>query len=496
MASSSILLLLFLSISFAIFSLLAAEQQKQPIVLRLEHSLSKAEYTSPHHLLKSSSTRSAARHRRHTRGQVSLPLSPGSDYTLSFSLGSNPPQTLSVYMDTGSDVVWFPCSPFECILCDGKYKPGTLSPLNVSSSTLVPCKSRACSAAHSSLPSSDLCAMANCPLVLIETSDCAKFSCPPFYYAYGDGSLIARLHRESLTMASDSGSPLILNNFTFGCAHSALGEPIGVAGFGRGFLSLPAQLANLSPELGNQFSYCLNSHSFDANKIRQPSPLILGRAAVDDQKQRNLGTNNDGKVVYTPMLDNPKYPYFYSVGLEAVTVGVRRIPAPEELKRVDRHGNGGMVVDSGTTFTMLPPELFNSVVTELDRRVSRFFKRASQLEERTGMSPCYNMDNVGNASLLVPSLALHFVGNSSVVLPRRNYFYEFLDGGDRVGKGRKVGCLMLMNGGDEAENGGGPGATLGNYQQQGFEVVYDLEKRRVGFARRTCASLWDGLNHR
>ncbi|KAJ6308721.1 hypothetical protein OIU76_018326 [Salix suchowensis] len=95
----------------------------------------------------------------------------------------------------------------------------------------------------------------------------------------------------------------------------------------------------------------------------------------------------------------------------------------------------------------------------------------------------------------VPSVVLHFVGNrSSVVLPRRNYFYEFLDGGDGKGKKRKVGCLMLMNGGDAAELSGGPGATLGNYQQQGFEVVYDLENRRVGFARRECASLWETLN--
>jgi hypothetical protein len=51
----------------------------------------------------------------------------------------------------------------------------------------------------------------------------------------------------------------------------------------------------------------------------------------------------------------------------------------------------------------------------------------------------------------VPRVVLHFVGNgSSVVLPRRNYFYEFLDGGHGKGKKRKVGCLMLMNGGDEA----------------------------------------------
>ncbi|WRX17440.1 Xylanase inhibitor [Theobroma cacao] len=455
------------------------------VLLPLTHSLSKTQFTTPHHLLKTTSARSAARfhQRNHRHKQVSLPLSPGSDYTLSFTLGSPSSPTISLYLDTGSDLVWLPCSPFECILCESK--PPLSPPLNLSSSaTAVPCKSSACSAAHSSLPSSDLCAIARCPLDSIETSDCNSFPCPPFYYAYGDGSLIARLFKDSLTLPNS----LSIQNFTFGCAHTALGEPVGVAGFGFGRLSLPAQLSSVSPQLGNRFSYCLVSHSFDSDKVGRPSPLILGR---HEEKEKQFG-NENVEFVYTDMLSNPKHPYFYSVGLEGISVGKRNIPAPENLKRVDRRGSGGMVVDSGTTFTMLPASLYDSVVTEFDHRVGRVYERASEVEETTGMSPCYYYDKVAK----VPVISLHFVGNgSSVVLPRRNYFYEFLDGGDGVRKKRNVGCLMLMNGGDEKELIGGPGATLGNYQQQGFEVVYDLEKRKVGFARRKCSSLWDNLKN-
>lgn len=194
------------------------------------------------------------------------------------------------------------------------------------------------------------------------------------------------------------------------------------------------------------------------------------------------------------MLDNPKHPYFYSVGLAGISVGKENVPAPEFLRGVDGTGNGGMVVDSGTTFTMLPARFYNSLVAEFDHRVGRVHERASGVEGETGLSPCYYYTEV----IQIPSLTMHFVGinKSGVVLPRRNYFYEFLDGGDGSGRRRNVGCLMLMNGGDEKELTGGPGATLGNYQQQGFEVVYDLEKRRVGFARRQCASLWDSLNQR
>lgn len=267
-----------------------------------------------------------------------------------------------------------------------------------------------------------------------------------------------------------------------------------MAGFGRGLLSLPAQLSTTSPNLASQFSYCLVSHSFDQDRVRRPSPLILGPY---DQKQKRLGDAGVGgesvEYVYTSMLDNPKHPYFYSIGLAGVSVGKRVFPAPGTLKRVDENGNGGIVVDSGTTFTMLPQRFYNSLVAEFDRRVGRVHKRATQIEEQTGLGPCYYYDKV----VEVPGVALHFVGNkSSVALPRRNYFYEFVDGGDGAGRNRKVGCWMLMNGGDEAENSGGPGGVLGNYQQQGFEVVYDLEKHRVGFAKRQCGLLWDSLNQR
>ncbi|KAI4315267.1 hypothetical protein L6164_028096 [Bauhinia variegata] len=140
---------------------------------------------------------------------------------------------------------------------------------------------------------------------------------------------------------------------------------------------------------------------------------------------------------------------------------------------------------------MLPASLYNSVVAEFDRRVGGIHERASEIEDKTGLGPCYYADK----AVQVPTVTVHFVGNdSNVVLPSKNYFYEFFDGGDGRRKKTRVGCLMLMNGGDEAELTGGPGATLGNYQQQGFEVVYDLERKRVGFARRQCASLWDRLN--
>ncbi|KAJ1272027.1 hypothetical protein BS78_06G171600 [Paspalum vaginatum] len=485
---------------FVALLVLALQHQCRGLLLPLTNTLSSlhgANDTTPvHHLLRSSSLRSAARHRRHRarrnvqppggsgHRQLSLPLSPGSDYTLSLSVGpASAAAPVSLFLDTGSDLVWFPCAPFTCMLCEGKPTPGGRSgppPPPPPDSRRVPCSSPLCSAAHASAPPSDLCAAARCPLDDIETGSCGA-PCPPLYYAYGDGSLVAQLRRGRVGLAAS----VAVDNFTFACAHTALGEPVGVAGFGRGPLSLPAQL---SPQLSGRFSYCLVAHSFRANRLVRPSPLILGRSP--DSGAAGAAETTDG-FVYTPLLHNPRHPYFYSVALEAVSVGATRVQALPELARVDRAGDGGMVVDSGTTFTMLPNETHERVAEAFARAMAAAgFARAERAEEQTGLAPCYRY---AAADRGVPPLALHFRGGATVALPRRNYFMGFES--DEAGGGKRidVGCLMLMNGG---EVGDGPAGTLGNFQQQGFEVVYDVDAGRVGFARRRCTDLWDSLSRR
>nr|GEU74150.1 probable aspartyl protease At4g16563 [Tanacetum cinerariifolium] len=206
---------------------------------------------------------------------------------------------------------------------------------------------------------------------------------------------------------------------------------------------------------------------------RQPSPLILGRRVDPPVKVSKVKqVSQPQPFAYTPMLENTKHPYYYYVGLEAVTVGKYRITAPLNMSTIDGKGNGGMVVDSSTTYSMLPEELYNSVVGEFGRLVKSSYKRAQEVEDKTGLSPCYYTDQpVGDTGIKkvkkvsVPQLVSHFGGNSSVVMPKKNYFYEFTDG-KKVK--RNVGCMTLMNAG-YFPGSGGPAGLLGNTSNKGWK---------------------------
>ncbi|WJX89076.1 hypothetical protein P8452_71098 [Trifolium repens] len=130
--ASPLLLLLLITLSIS-------HPSSQMILLPLTHSLSKTHFNTTHHLLKSTTTRSTSRFHHHYKNhhQLSLPLSPGTDYTLSFNFGPHS-QPITLYMDTGSDLVWFSCTPFNCILCELKPNPPSSSsspPTNISHST-------------------------------------------------------------------------------------------------------------------------------------------------------------------------------------------------------------------------------------------------------------------------------------------------------------------------------------------------------------------------
>ncbi|KAK6118293.1 hypothetical protein DH2020_047966 [Rehmannia glutinosa] len=354
-------------------------------------------------------------------------------YIISLNLGT-PPQLIQVYLDTGSDLTWVPCGnlSFDCIDCDdyrNNKLTATFSPSRSSSSSRDSCSTPFCIDMHSSDNSFDPCTMAGCSLSTLLRSTCYR-PCPPFAYTYGDGVVAGTLTRDILRVHSISSNPNSTNEipkFCFGCVGSTYREPIGIAGFGKGPLSLPSQLGFLR----KGFSHCFLPFKF-ANNPNISSPLVLGDLAISSKEY----------LQFTPMLKSPMYPNYYYIGLEAVTVAnVTKTQVPLSLKGFDSLGNGGMIIDSGTTYTHLPEPFYTQLLSVLQSVIT-------------------------------------------ITLPRGNSFYAMSAPNNySVAK-----CLLFQSmDGSSDDDHYGPAGVLGSFQQQNVEVVYDLEKERIGFQVADCA---------
>ncbi|KAE8688738.1 hypothetical protein F3Y22_tig00110956pilonHSYRG00097 [Hibiscus syriacus] len=357
-------------------------------------------------------------------------------YSISLSFGT-PPQILPFVMDTGSDFVWFPCTH--------RYAVG--------------CRNPKCSwVHHTNKTQCDECQ--NNP----KPRKCTQL-CPPYFILYGSGTTAGLALSETLNLGDRT-----VSNFLVGCSVLSSKQPAGIAGFGRGLPSLPSQLKL------NKFSYCLISRRFDDSP--RSSTLILDSASEFDRKTNGL--------IYTPFLKNPAVEgkealqVYYYVGLRKITVGGRSVKVPYKLLSLGKGGDGGTIVDSGSTFTFMAREIFMPLATEFVKQVKNY-SRARDVEVLTGLRPCFNVSD-GDKQVEFPELRFHFKGGAEMALPLENYFAVVGDG---------VACLILVTdggvGGGKAEVGhSGPAVVLGSFQMQNYYVEYDLRNERLGLKPQLC----------
>ncbi|KAJ4975640.1 hypothetical protein NE237_000746 [Protea cynaroides] len=393
-------------------------------------------------------------------------------YLISLNLGT-PPQVIQVYMDTGSDLTWVPCGnlTFDCMDCDDyrSYKAmATFSPFQSSSASRDLCTSPFCIDVHSSDNSYDPCTVAGCSLSTLLRGSCPR-PCPSFSYTYGAGGIvIGSLTRDNLRVHGSSPNVTRdIPSFVFGCVGVTYREPIGIAGFGKGTLSLPSQLGLLQ----KGFSHCFLAFKF-ANNPNISSPLVIGDLAISSKDY----------LQFTPMLRSPMHPNYYYIGLESINVGNKSaIEVPSCLSKFDSEGNGGLLIDSGTTYTHLPEPFYSQLISELQSVIT--LPRSIEHETRTGFDLCYKVPCLSNKTALdnlLPSMSIHFLNNVTLTLPKENYFYAM---GAPINS-TVVKCFLFqsMDDGDY-----GPAGVFGSFQQQNVEVVYDLEKERIGFQQMDCA---------
>ncbi|CAI0432910.1 unnamed protein product [Linum tenue] len=152
---------------------------------------------------------------------------------------------------------------------------------------------------------------------------------------------------------SKTGNPVALPKTVIGCGHDNAGtfspKGSGIVGLGGGPASLVSQLGS---SIGGKFSYCMVPY-----------------AAAKPTSTMNFGTNavvSGNGVLSTPLISDPSQPTFYFLQLEAVSVGSKKIA----FQGSSIGGSGNIIIDSGTTLTLVPTDFFSQLSDAVETQVT------------------------------------------------------------------------------------------------------------------------------
>ncbi|KAL9310671.1 putative nepenthesin [Arabidopsis thaliana] len=347
------------------------------------------------------------------------------EYLMNISIGT-PPVPILAIADTGSDLIWTQCNP--CEDCYQQTSP-LFDPKESSTYRKVSCSSSQCRALEDASCSTD-------------ENTCS------YTITYGDNSYTkGDVAVDTVTMGSSGRRPVSLRNMIIGCGHENTGtfDPAGsgIIGLGGGSTSLVSQLRK---SINGKFSYCLvpfTSETGLTSKI-------------------NFGTNGivsgDG-VVSTSMVKKDPATYYF-LNLEAISVGSKKI---QFTSTIFGTGEGNIVIDSGTTLTLLPSNFYY----ELESVVASTIK-AERVQDPDGiLSLCYR----DSSSFKVPDITVHFKGGD-VKLGNLNTF---------VAVSEDVSCFAFAA--NEQLT------IFGNLAQMNFLVGYDTVSGTVSFKKTDCSQM-------
>ncbi|KAI3962174.1 hypothetical protein MKW98_005805 [Papaver atlanticum] len=348
------------------------------------------------------------------------------EYFTVLRIGTSPATEYVLLMDTGSSLTWIQCLP--CNTCYDQLSP-IFDPNQSTTYSVKDCNQ------HISL-----CDGCN------ERGECT------YSYVYGDGSYSHGVTAEEVYSVGDH-----MMNLTIGCGHNNSGtfnSSDGILGLGRGEFSFASQIDR---KYGfKKFSYCLVDKSMKEPPV--VSSIRFGNDVLDQPSD----------VVYTPIIQNPKFPDQYYINLTSISVAGKLIPVHPSLP-------DGTVVDTGTSLTWFPAPIYEAVRDSFrDAALELGWKPALSRYRDT----CYDLSSYTGGIVTVnsPKVILYFDGDdeAAVELKAENvlFNYPWIDA--------NVYCLSF-----------GPSlykglAILGNVQQQGIRVVYDNVASVIGFDQNSC----------
>lgn len=193
-----------------------------------------------------------------------------------------------------------------------------------------------------------------------------------------------------------------------------------------------------------------------------------GRLAVGGDSS----SYHEGEVSWTPL----RASYYYSVFPETLSL----VPpgeastseggiAAKEMRGDFGSGKFGItIMDSGTTVTYFPEQLFNDLVDALDMYCKENDCKAVRA---LGMSDCWRMSDRSGGPDRFPPIRFHFEGGAAVDWSPRGYL-------QRQGT-RGLWCQSFMS--SPAEQ-----TVLGISWMQHKDVIFDLTNKRLGIAPAKC----------
>ncbi|KAK7385272.1 hypothetical protein VNO78_30986 [Psophocarpus tetragonolobus] len=338
-----------------------------------------------------------------------------------------------VALDAGSDMLWVPCDCIECAsLSAGNYNVldrdlGQYTPSLSNTSRHLPCGHKLCDQRSVCKGSKD-----PCPYIV--------------QYVSANTSTSGYLFEDKLHLASDGRHSVrnsVQASIILGCGRKQTGNylqgaaPDGVLGLGPGNISVPSLLAKAGL-IRNSFSICLDENE-------------SGRIIFGDQGHATQHS--------TPFL--PMHGEFitYIVGVESFCVGSLCL----------KETRFQALIDSGSSFTYLPNEVYQKVVKEFDKQVNA--TRIALFQST--WEYCYNASSQDLSN--IPPLELTFSRNQRFLIQNPIY----IDPASQE-QGYTAFCFPVSpSDGDEY-------ATIGQKFLMGYRMVFDRENLRFGWSRWNC----------
>ncbi|OIT04977.1 PREDICTED: basic 7S globulin-like [Nicotiana attenuata] len=343
------------------------------------------------------------------------------------------------------------------------------------------------------------CGSAQCTLAKVNTcGDCnttprigcsnnACYNTPenPFIKTLYDGGEITEdvLSVQS-TDGSNPGKFVNIPSFIFTCVPTFLTEGLasgvkGTVGLGRNDIALPSQLAQVF-SFPRKFAICLSSSTKSSGVIFFGDGPHMMLPNIDVSKN----------LIFTPLITNPfgtgSVPFLnessseYFIGVKSIRVNGKPVPINKKLLSIDKRGNGGTKISTGSPYTILETSMYDAVTKVFIEELSNVTKVAAVAPFET----CFSSKDIGSTRVgpAVPAIDL--------VLQSKQVYWRIFGANSMVEISQDVICLGFVNGGVKPTTS----IVVGGYQLEDNLLQFDLPRSTLGFSssllfrQTTCAN--------